>query len=87
MYGKINGRTIDIVDAGKGQLKKYSEITLEKEYAIQEFLYKYRPEETGGGMSEKNVQMQTIKKQVGTAVRQQTKTAAVTYTSVISKSR
>ena len=33
-----NGRTIDIIDAGKGQLEKYNEITLEKEYRFRNFI-------------------------------------------------
>ncbi len=48
-----NGRTIDIIDAGKGQLEKYNEITLEKRIYDPGILYRYRPEETGGGMSER----------------------------------
>ena len=73
-----NGRTIDIVDAGKGQLKKYSEITLEKEYAIQEF-YINTDQKKLVAVCQKECTDADNKKQVGTAVRQQTKTAAVTY--------
>lgn len=73
-----NGRTIDIVDAGKGQLKKYSEITLEKEYTIQEF-YINTDQKKLVAVCQKECTDADNKKQSGTAVWQQTKTAAVTY--------
>ena len=73
-----NGRTIDIIDAGKGQLEKYNEITLEKEYAIQEF-YINTDQKKLVAVCQKECTDADNKKQVGTAVRQQTKTAAVTY--------
>ena len=73
-----NGRTIDIVDAGKGQLKKYSEITLEKEYAIQEF-YINTDQKKLVAVCQKECTDADDKKQTGTNVWQQTKTAAVTY--------
>lgn len=73
-----NGRTIDIVDAGEGQLEKYSEITLEKEYTIQEF-YIDTDRKKLVAVCQKECADADNKKQAGTAVRQQTKTAAVTY--------
>ena len=73
-----NGRTIDIIDAGKGQLEKYNEITLEKEYTIQEF-YIDTDRKKLVAVCQKECTDADNKKQVGTAVRQQTKTAAVTY--------
>ena len=73
-----NGRAIDIVDAGKGQLKKYSEITLEKEYTIQEF-YINTDQKKLVAVCQKEYTDADNKKQAGTNVWQQTKTAAVTY--------
>ena len=73
-----NGRTIDIIDAGKGQLEKYNEITLEKEYTIQEF-YIDTDRKKLVAVCQKECTDADNKKQAGTAVRQQTKTAAVTY--------
>ena len=73
-----NGRTIDIIDAGKGQLEKYNEITLEKEYTIQEF-YIDTDRKKLVAVCQKECTDADNKKQVGTDVRQQTKTAAVTY--------
>lgn len=73
-----NGRTIDIIDAGKGQLEKYNEITLEKEYMVQEF-YIDTDRKKLVAVCQKECTDADNKKQVGTAVRQQTKTAAVTY--------
>ena len=73
-----NGRTIDIVDAGKGQLKKYSEITLEKEYTIQEF-YIDTDQKKLVAVCQKEYTDADNKKQAGTNVWQQTKIAAVTY--------
>lgn len=73
-----NGRTIDIVDAGEGQLEKYNEITLEKEYTIQEF-YIDTDRKKLVAVCQKECADADNKKQAGTAVRQQTKTAAVTY--------
>ena len=50
-----NGRTIDIVDVGNSgtNIEKYSEITLGKEYTIQEFYVNTDQKETGGCMSER----------------------------------
>ena len=78
MYGKIMAGQIDIIEAGKGQLEKYNEITLEKEYTIQEF-YIDTDRKKLVAVCQKECTDADNKKQVGTAVRQQTKTAAVTY--------
>ena len=79
-----NGRTIDIIDAGKGQLEKYNEITLEKEYTIQEF-YIDTDRKKLVAVCQKECTDADNKKQVGTAVRQQTKLRQSPTTSVISK--
>lgn len=70
-----NGRTIDVVDAG--QLKKYSEITLDEEYTIQEF-YVNTDQKKLVIVCQKECSDKENKK-TGTDTWNQSKTAAVTY--------
>ena len=75
-----NGRTIDIVDVGNSgtNIEKYSEITLGKEYTIQEF-YVNTDQKKLVAVCQKECADKSNKKQTNTDTWNQTKTAAVTY--------
>ena len=75
-----NGRTIDIVDVGNSgtNIEKYSEITLRKEYTIQEF-YVNTDQKKLVAVCQKECADKSNKKQTNTDTWNQTKTAAVTY--------
>lgn len=75
-----NGRTIDIVDVGNSgtNIEKYSEITLGKEYTIQEF-YVNADQKKLVAVCQKECADKSNKKQTNTDTWNQTKTAAVTY--------
>lgn len=75
-----NGRTIDIVDVGNSgtNIEKYSEITLGKEYKIQEF-YVNTDQKKLVAVCQKECADKSNKKQMNTDTWNQTKTAAVTY--------
>ena len=84
MCGKIMAGSIDIVDAvgnSGTNMEKYSEITLGKRIHDPGVLCRYRPEETGGGMSERVCRCRQVTKSrsVQLIPGNQTKTAAVTY--------
>ncbi len=73
-----NADTADDAKTGSGQLKKYSEITLEEEYKIQEF-YVNTDQKKLVVVCQKECTDTDNKKQTNTDTWNQTKTAAVTY--------